>query len=119
MFMPKLNIDGNAFEGPNKLGKDKLPAEPAVAVIAVEAGEGIIILSVLESDNIARAVTESKWIDCWKKNAGEGKEGWKRDIDVYIQLNSNKLDREMIRERIRNKRRETIRCEDFKLPDFE
>ena len=112
--MPKLNIDGIAFEGPSVLGKDKLPAEPAVAVIATEAGEGILIMSVIESDNIARAVTESKWIDCWKKNAG-----WDGKINVFIQLNKNKLDREMIRERIRNKRRETIRCEDFKLPDFE
>ena len=110
--MPKLNIDGYDFIGPIKIGRDELPTEPAVAVVAAEAGEGILIMSVLESDNIARAVAESEWNDCWKKNSVRG-------VDVYLQLNSDKSQRAMIRERIRDKRRDSLRCEDFRVSDFE
>jgi len=110
--MPKLNIDGYDFVGPNKIGRDELPAKPAVAIIATEAGEGIMILSVLESDNIARAVAESEWKSCWEKNSVRG-------VDVYLQLNSDRSQRETIRERIRERRRDTLRCEDFRIPDFE
>lgn len=110
--MKKVNIDGNFFMGPHRLGKDELPAEPAIALIITESGEGFQILSVVEGDNIAKAVAESKFNDCWKKN------GW-NGIDVYVQLNDNKSQREMIRSKIRDKRRESIKCEDYSKPDFE
>jgi len=110
--MKKVNIDGNLFVGPRRLGKDEIPAEPALALIATESGEGFQILSVLESDNIAKEIAESRWNDCWKKNAWHG-------IDVYIQSNADKSQRQMIRTRLRDKRREGIKCEDYSVPEFE
>jgi len=110
--MKKVNIEGNFFVGPRRLGKDEIPAEPAIALIVTESGEGFQILSVVEGDNIAKEISESKWNDCWKKN------GW-NGVDIYIQSNDSKSQREMLRNRIRDKRRESIKCEQYGVPEFE
>lgn len=110
--MANLNIDGQMFKGPHRLGVAELPEAPALALVATESGEGIQILSVVEGDNIAKEISESKWNECWKKN------GW-NGIDVYIQLNDNASKRKILRKQIAEKRRESIKCEDFTIPNYE
>ena len=110
-IMKNLNIDGFLFKGPHRLDVDPLPAVPAVALIATESGEGIQILSVVQSENIQKEIAESSRRECWKKN------GW-NGVDIYIQANADESNREMIRNRIRDKRRESIKCEDFSAPSI-
>jgi len=109
--MKTLNIDGQMFKGPYKLDED-IPNVPALAIVATESGEGIQILSFLESDDIASEIANSNKRDCWKKN------GW-NGIDIYIQKNDDKTQRQTLRKRMAEKRRESIKCEDFSMRDFE
>lgn len=110
--MKTLNIDGQMFKGPYRLDEVELPRAPALAIVATESGEGIQILSFIESDNIAEEAAENRFRDCWKKN------GW-NGIDIYIQLNDDPAQRRMLRRRMAEKRRESIKCEEFFIPDVE
>lgn len=111
--MKTLSIDGQMFKGPYRLDESEFPDKPALAIVATESGEGIQILSFIESDDIAKEIADNKHRDCWKKN------GWNGKVDVYIQFNDNKPQRQMLRKRMADKRRESIKCEDFLKPDFE
>lgn len=110
--MKNVNIDGQMFKGPYRLDESEIPSEPALAIVATESGEGFQILGFIESDDIAKEAAESKWRDCWKKN------GW-HGVDLYIQKNNDKVQRQMLRRRMAEKRRESIKCEEFNKPEFE
>ena len=47
MAMNTILIDGLNFEGPRIIGKDDIPAVPAIALICTEAGEGMKIMSII------------------------------------------------------------------------
>ncbi len=71
-------IDGYNFEGPYILGQDEIPAIAGIALMCTEAGEGVKILSVEESDNLKDYILGSDRIDLWKEHAYHG------ILDIYV-----------------------------------
>lgn len=110
--MKTINIDSLSFNGPYLLGRDDIPAVKAIALICTEAGEGMKIMSVLQSDDIAREIADSPKYDCWKKHASHG------NIDVYIhETDIPPAKREEFRLKAIEKRKQFIFCDE--LPRIE
>ena len=106
--MGNILIDGLKFEGPMTIGKTEIPSVPAIALICTEAGEGMKIMSIIHSTDIAKCIAENPRMGCWKKNAFHG------NIDVY--LNTDEMSEEK-REEFRingiSKRKEHIFCDEL------
>ena len=56
MAMNTILIDGLNFEGPRIIGKDEIPAVPAIALICTEAGEGMKIMSIIHDGKDIAAI---------------------------------------------------------------
>lgn len=106
--MVVLTVDGKQFIGPKIIGKDVFPDVPAIALICTEAGEGLKIMSVIQGDNIAKAIAESPKMDCWVSHANHGQ------VDVYIlETDMSPGDREKFRIEAIRKRDKFMFCEEM------
>ena len=104
--MKKMAIDGYSFEGPYVLEKDELPASAGIALMCTEAGEGVKILSVEESEDLRSHILGSDRISLWKENAYHG------IVDIYIYLTDIPEDkRKKITDTIVSKRSASLVCQ--------
>ena len=107
-YMGRISIDNLQFEGPLTYGKDDIPPVSALALVCTEAGEGMKIMSVVHSLDIAKAIAESPKMDCWKKHAFHG------NIDVYINTDEmSEEKREEFRINAISKRKDHIFCDEL------
>ena len=106
--MKKLNIDGYFFEGPYILDKDELPESAGIALMCTEAGEGIKIMSVEVSDNLAEEINNCDRKHLWIEKARKGQ------VDIYINLMDD-IKRESIADSIAEKRASVLTCQKPKI----
>lgn len=110
--MKQILIDGRTFEGPYVLGKDEIPGGSGIALVCTDAGEGMKVMSVIQGDNICKAVSESPKKACWEKHAYHG------IIDVYVDIcDLPESKREEFRINAISKRASVIFCDE--LPKIE
>ena len=99
-------MNGYSFNGPFKIDTDELPAEPGVCLVCTESGYGIKVMSIEDSDNIKKCITNNKRKDCWKRIAE------KDVVDIYVLIMENKEDRAKAASTVRTARKYKLACEE-------
>lgn len=104
--MKKMAIDGYSFEGPYVLEKDEIPSVAGIALMCTEAGEGVKILSVEESNNLNENIMGSDRLSLWKEKAYHGV------VDIYVYATDVPEEkRKSITDSIVSKRRASLVCQ--------
>ncbi|NLL95305.1 MAG: hypothetical protein GX224_06100 [Thermoplasmatales archaeon] len=110
--MRTVLFDGREYRGPYIPGGAELPAVRAYALVCVEGGEGLKVLTFLHSDDIAAEVANSKWRDCWEKNRN------RFHIQVYVlETDDGPEARDAFKREFLDRRLRTMPCDE--LPPIE
>ncbi len=108
--MKNMMIDGQIFVGPYILGQDPIPAEPGLALVCTEAGEGVKIMSIEEAADLRKEIEESDRVPMWKEKAYLGR------VDVFVMLTDmSSEEREKLQDSLIYKRRDSLNCQKPKV----
>ncbi len=106
--MRTVLFEGVEFTGPYISGEDDVPPAKAYAIVCVEGGEGLKVLTFLHADDIASEIANSKWKDCWEKNRNRDK------VQIYLCETDDGFDaREDFKKVFLERRLRTMPCDEL------